>query len=130
VTTASKSLVFVAVALLSAAACKSSLEHAFGGYAYDSTNDCLQTSGVLDVVAGSDPGPCPMVRCWQAPCGTVVVTSTACDAPPDYQDLTDASTGPCVKALAAYAAFADAGTGMCPASLDASSDASLGCGLP
>jgi hypothetical protein len=126
VTTATKSLALAAVALVSAASCKSALEHAFGGYAYDSANDCLETAGVLDVVAGSDPGPCPKVRCWQAPCGTIVVTSTACDAPPDYQDLTDASTGPCVKALAAYAAYADAGTGMCPASLDASA----GCGLP
>jgi hypothetical protein len=106
-----------------ASGCQRFVEHPFGGYAYDPVNDCLETSGVIDVVAGPDPGQCPMLRCWQSPCGTIYVTDEACDAPPDYQDLTHATAGLCVKALAAYGRM---GHGMCPADLDAG----LGCGLP
>jgi hypothetical protein len=63
-----------------------------------------------------------MLRCWQAPCGTIIVTDEACDAPPDYQDLTHAASGPCVKAILAYYRT---GHAMCPAN----PDASVGCGL-
>jgi hypothetical protein len=98
-------------ALVAAAGCQGRLAHPFGGYAYDPVQDCLYASGVIDVVAGADPGMCPMLRCWQAPDGSIYVTDEACDAPPDYQDLTHATSGPCVKALAAYAS---PGHGLCP----------------
>ncbi len=91
------------VALVAAHACSNNVDHVFGGYAYDPVNDCLYTSGAVDVVAGPDPGPCSMLRCWMSPGGLVYVTDEACDAPPDYQDETKDGSGPCVKALAAYA---------------------------
>ena len=89
--------------VLAAAACSGRVDHLFGGYAYDATNDCLYTSGAIDVIAGADPGTCAMLRCWVAPDGSTYVTDAACDAPLDYQDQTKSGSGPCVKALAAYA---------------------------
>ena len=109
-------------ALAVAAACSDRIDHVFGGYAYDSAGNCLYASGAVDVVAGADPGNCPMLKCWEAPCGTVYVTDQQCDAPPSYQDLTHSTSGPCVKALAAYART---GHGMCAAL----PDGGLGCGL-
>ena len=90
-------------ALLVTAACSGRVDHLFGGYGYDPANDCLYTSGAIDVIAGADPGLCPMLRCWVAPDGSTYVTDEACDAPIDYQDQTKSGSGPCVKALAAYA---------------------------
>jgi len=104
-------LAAAALVVLCAAACQGRLDHVFGGYAYDATANCLYTSGAIDVVAGADPGMCPMLRCWQAPDGSIYVTDEACDAPPDYQDLTHSTSGPCVKALAVYASL---GHGLCP----------------
>jgi hypothetical protein len=109
-------------ALAVAAACSDRIDHVFGGYAYNSAGNCLYTSGAVDVIAGPDPGTCPMVRCWVSPSGLVYVTDQACDAPPDYQDDTSADAGPCVNALADYYGDAgdagDAGPGLCPAPPD------------
>jgi hypothetical protein len=90
-------------AALASAHCEGRLAHVFGGYSYDPVQDCLYTSGAIDVIAGADPGQCPMLHCWMAPSGDVYVTDEACDAPPDYVDETQATSGLCVKALAAYA---------------------------
>jgi len=92
-----------AAAVAAAASCTGELSHIFGGYAYDSQQGCLEPSGGVDVVAGADPGQCPMLRCWAAPDGTIYVTDEACDAPPDYVDHTHDGFKPCVKALALYA---------------------------
>ncbi len=100
-------------ALLGPGGCTSVVDHVFGGYAYDPANDCLQTSGAIDVIAGADPGMCPRLRCWQAPDGNVYVTDEACDAPVDYVDHTKDGSEPCVKALAAYAR---PGHGLCAGS--------------
>jgi hypothetical protein len=104
------SLVPPSTFLVAAAACSARLDHVFGAYAYDPVQDCLQGAAVVDVIAGPDPGMCPQVRCWQAPDGSIYVTSEACDAPLDYQDHTEDTSGPCVKALAAYAG---SGNGLC-----------------
>jgi hypothetical protein len=118
---------FAACVVRAAMGCQGYLAHAFGGYAYDAVNDCLESSAVVDVISGADPGQCPMLRCWLAPCGAVYVTDEACDAPPDYQDQTHAASGQCVKALAAYGR---AGHAMCAPPPDGGADAGgLGCGL-
>jgi hypothetical protein len=109
----------VALAALAATThCQGRLAHLFGGYAYNATLDCLEASGAVDVIAGADPGLCPMLRCWAAPDGTIYVTDEACDAPPDYVDHTQDGFPPCVKALALYdklghelCPMPDAGTG-------------------
>jgi hypothetical protein len=111
------------VGVVAHASCQGYLAHTFGGYAYDSIDDCLTASGVIDVIAGADPGECPMLRCWVAPCGGVYVTDEQCDAPPDYQDETNATSGPCVKALALYAQPAHGQCEVVP------TDGGLGCGL-
>src|SRR5580704_7939284 len=103
------------VAIAAASARCTNLEvYPFGGYAYDPTNDCLQAPGALDVIEGTMPAPCPVLRCWVDPDGTAVVTNEACVAPPDYKNETTATTGLCPKALAAYAR---ASHGQCPAGL-------------
>ena len=93
----------VATAGVLAAACVGKLSHVFGGYAYDTQEGCLEPSGGVDVVAGADPGQCPMLKCWGAPDGSIYVTDEACDAPPDYIDHTKDGFPACVKALALYA---------------------------
>jgi hypothetical protein len=108
----------VALALGLAAAgarCTNLAAYPFGGYAYDPTGDCLEAPGALDVIQGTMPAPCPILRCWVDPDGTAIVTDEACAAPPDYKDETNAASGPCPKALAAYAR---PGHGQCPPSLD------------
>jgi hypothetical protein len=97
--------------LLASAACDNRLDHPFGGYAYNQGQGCLFTSGAIDVIAGVDPGMCPMLHCWEAPSGSIYVTDEACDAPPDYQDHTSDTSGLCVQALAIYAS---PGHGLCP----------------
>src|SRR5262249_21108388 len=86
----------LALAALALTACSARLDHVFGAYVYDPVQDCLQAPATVDVIAGADPGMCPQLRCWQGPDGSIYVTSTACDAPPDYQDHTNDSSGPCV----------------------------------
>jgi hypothetical protein len=91
--------------------CQGRLAHVFGGYGYNATADCLYPTGAIDVIAGADPGTCPMLHCWLAPDGSIYVTDEACDAPPDYVDETQSTSGPCVKALAAY--HGDGGPDQC-----------------
>jgi hypothetical protein len=100
-----------ALGLLLYAGCEARVVHQFGGYAYDQGMACLFASGAIDVIDGADPGMCPMLRCWKAPDGSVYVTDEACDAPPDFQDDTNDTSGPCVKALAIYAS---PDHGLCP----------------
>ncbi len=111
-----------AVCLLSGSGCDGGLVHAFGGYAYDPDADCLKASGVIDVISGPDPGLCKKVRCWVSRDGFAYVTDTACDAPLDFVEETEATSGVCVKALAAYARD---GHGRCPAPPDAGPEAGL-----
>jgi hypothetical protein len=113
----------IVTVLIAWAACQGRLDHTFGGYFYDSTQDCLDFPSVIDVVAGADPGTCPLLRCWLAPDGSIYVTNAACDAPPDYQDQTKDGSSPCVKALAAYAR---PGMGICPGQPDGSAGGSSG----
>lgn len=108
-------LLVPAAVLLAWAGCEGRLDHVFGGYPYDATQDCLDAPAAIDVVAGADPGMCPRLRCWLAPDGSYYVTDQACDAPPDYQDQTDDASSPCVKALAAYHRT---GMGLCPGQAD------------
>ncbi len=122
-----------AATALAVFSCQGYLAHEFGGYAYDPTANCLETSGAIDVIAGADPGQCPQLKCWLSPCGTVYVTDEQCDAPPDYVDDTRATSGLCVKALALYAMpghmlcpMPDAGTGGVPSGLGGGF---VGCGL-
>ena len=107
-------------AALAAAACSARLDHVFGAYAYDPTGDCLQPPAAVDVIAGTDPGLCPQLKCWQRSDGTAYVTDQACDAPPDYVDGTKDTSGLCVKALAAYAG---PGMGRCTGAPDGGAEA-------
>jgi hypothetical protein len=92
---------FAAAALVG---CPDRLVHPFGGNEYDPARDCLGPAQETDVVAGADPGPCAQTKCWISSGDLVWVTTTACDAPPDYVDGTNAPAGsPCAKALAAHA---------------------------
>src|SRR5262245_27854530 len=99
-------LAFAAVpasAFLSASACDDGRTHIFGAYRYEPTRDCLEGSAAVDVIDGPDPGACASVRCWTSPAGEIYVTSTACDAPPDYREHTqDPAQTPCERALAAF----------------------------
>jgi hypothetical protein len=115
-------LVPALVLLVAAATCQDRLAHVFGGWAYDTAGDCLDAPGVVDVVDGPDPGKCPQLRCWLAPDGTAYVTDEACDAPIDFQDQTKATSGVCVKALAAYHRT---GHGLCPTPADAGAGGSI-----
>ncbi len=111
--------------VLGAVHCEGRLAHAFGGFGYNATADCLYPSGAVDVIAGA-PRMCPMLHCWLAPDGSIYVTDEACDAPPDYLDETQSTSGPCVKALAAYG-----GTGhdLCPDAGYGAGCSFVGCGL-
>ena len=115
-----------AVISLTVLGCDAGLAHPFGAYPYDPDGDCLGASGVVDVLDGPAPPPCDVVRCFQAPSGSVFVTDQACDAPLDFHDRTEDPDGPCVKALGAYAAE---GHGRCPrASHDGGTGGSTGGG--
>ena len=114
-------------AALTAPSCGGGQNHTFGGYPYDPVGDCLDPPVIIDVVAGPDPGMCSVVRCWQDSCGGIFVTDASCDMPPGYQDLTHTTSGPCVKALAAYAR---PGHDFCKVITDGGDvDGGLGCGL-
>jgi hypothetical protein len=94
--------------LLSLAACGDRTVHAFIASRYDPDRACLEAPAAVDVVAGADPGSCPVTRCWETPSGEVFVSTTACDAPPDFIDKTAGPAGsPCEKALDALAQNAD-----------------------
>jgi hypothetical protein len=100
---ARSTLLAAALAALVASACSPGRSHAFGAHRYDPENDCLEASAVVDVVEGEDPGKCDRLRCWETPGGEAYVTTTACDAPPDFRDATaDGPETPCGKALAAW----------------------------
>ena len=94
--------------ILALAACEDRPVHAFIAARYDPDGACLEPPAAVDVVAGADPGSCPVTRCWETPSGEVFVSTTACDAPPDFVDKTDDVAGsPCGKALDALAGSAD-----------------------
>jgi hypothetical protein len=98
-------------------ACTTRVAHVFGAYRFeegmDPAEDCLEAAAAVDVVDGPDPGICNGVRCWIAPGGNVFVTTTACDAPPDYRDHTSDPAGTaCGRAIAVFQRI---GTGNCPA---------------
>jgi hypothetical protein len=104
---------------LALAGCQGRVAHVFGGYAWEADGGvdggCFEASGAIDVIDGPpETDLCKKVRCWIAPNGAVYVTDTACDAPADYHEGTDDPSGPCVKALAAYAP--DGGLPKCPSS--------------
>jgi hypothetical protein len=91
------------VAALGLAACSQQRSHPFGAQRYDEDKDCLGDGSVIDVIEGEDPGTCDRLRCWISPADEVYVTTTACDAPPDYEDHTGDPEGSlCAKALAAH----------------------------
>lgn len=89
---------------LAVVACSDAKSHIFTAFPYDPDHDCLGSAVVVDVLQGSDPGPCNVVKCWVSPRAQAFVTDRACDAPPDFVDRTnDPPLGVCAKALAAYA---------------------------
>ncbi len=99
---------------LGAAGCDDGLVHLFGAHRWDPDRGCLESAAAVDVIDGADPGQCAELRCWQSPAAETYVTTTACDAPPDYREGThDPADSPCGLALAAYAG---ADHGICPAS--------------
>ncbi|MCK6590415.1 MAG: hypothetical protein L6Q76_22860 [Polyangiaceae bacterium] len=101
-------LLLVLFALLALAACEDRPVHAFIAARYNPDDHCLEAPFAVDVVAGPDPGSCPITRCWETPSGEVLVSTTACDAPPDFHDKTADSAGsPCARALDALAEGAD-----------------------
>jgi len=112
------------VLLLALAGCDGRLGHVFGAFAFEVDGGadggaCLAGAAAVDVVDGPAPAmPCKDVRCWVAPDGAVYVTDMACDGPADFQDQTQDTSGPCVAALAAYAAD---GGARCPAPPDGGS---------
>jgi hypothetical protein len=82
--------------------------HAFIAARFDPDRACLEKPAAIDVVAGPDPGSCPETRCWETPSGEVFVSTTACDAPPDFIDKTaDLAGSRCGEALDALAQGAD-----------------------
>jgi hypothetical protein len=91
-----------------AAACDDRPVHAFIAARYDPDQKCLEAPAAVDVVSGTDPGSCSVTRCWVTPSGEVFVSTTACDAPPDFTDRTgDPDGSPCGDALDALAGDAD-----------------------
>ena len=91
-------------AAIALSACSGGVVHLFGAYRYDPVQDCLEPSAAVDVIDGEDPGRCLDTRCWTSPAREVYVTTTACDAPPDYREGTrDAPGSRCALALAAKA---------------------------
>ncbi|MCC6555298.1 MAG: hypothetical protein IT372_20245 [Polyangiaceae bacterium] len=91
-------------AALALAACEDTQVHAFGAQRYNADQDCLEEAEIIDVLDGPNPGLCDTPRCWKAPSGEVYVTTTACDAPPDFVEGTaEPAPSPCAAALAALA---------------------------
>lgn len=85
-----------------AAGCENNPAHIFIAVQYDPVRDCLLAEETIDAVDGADRGPCAATRCWETPAGNVYVSTTACDAPPDFVDHTsDPEGSPCAKAIAA-----------------------------
>lgn len=96
-----------ALAILALAACEDRELHVFGAQRFDPARGCLEAATTVDVIDGPDPGPCDAPRCWRSPGGEIFVTTTACDAPPDYADRTGDPPGSlCAAALEALAAGA------------------------
>lgn len=84
------------------AGCENNPVHTFAAAQYDPVRGCLLAEDTIDVVEGADPGLCVETRCWETPAGNVYVSTTACDAPPDFVDHTsDPDGSPCAKAIAA-----------------------------
>jgi len=93
-----------ALAALALAACEDRQAHVFYAHRYDPERGCLEESQAFDVLDGPEPAPCNAPRCWVTLSGEVLVTTTACAAPPDYQDRTgDPPGSTCAAALALLA---------------------------
>jgi hypothetical protein len=89
-----------ALAVLGLAACEDREVHVFFAQRYDPVRDCLENEQAMDVIDGPDPGRCDQLRCWRSPGGGAVISTTACDAPPDYEDGTaDGEGSLCAAAL-------------------------------
>jgi hypothetical protein len=100
------------LAVLALGACRDDLTtYPLKGRHYDEAADCLEENGLIDVIEGEAEGTCEGVRCIRSlETGDHYVTAQ-CEAPPGYEDLTDAAEGPCALALAAH----DRGdAGACP----------------
>lgn len=93
-----------ALAASLAAGCDDQPVHVFGAERYDPVGDCLEHAAALDVLEGAEPAPCDALRCWVTTAGDIYVTTSACDAPPDFADKTGDPPGSlCAKALDAFA---------------------------
>lgn len=101
----------LALPALGLLACEAARQpYAWSAQRYDPDRACLEASGVVDVLSGPDPGPCDAARCWTSPSGEIYVTTTACEAPPDFTEGTEDPEGsPCAAALAALASGASCG---------------------
>ncbi len=85
-------------------ACAARIVHTFGAERWDPARNCLEKGSAVDVVEGKDPGSCAATRCWESRDGEIWVTTTACDAPPDYREGTgDPAGSACAGAIAARA---------------------------
>jgi hypothetical protein len=91
-----------ALVVTALAACEERQAHLFYAQRYDPEQGCLGPAEAVEVLDGPDPGPCGGPRCFRTPAGDVLVTTGACDAPPDYVDGTgDAPGSTCAAALEA-----------------------------
>jgi hypothetical protein len=90
------------VSALALAGCEDRELHVFAAHRFNPEAGCLEGARAVDVIDGPDPGPCDAARCWQSPGEEIYVTTTACDAPPDYRDGTNDGEGSlCAAALLA-----------------------------
>ncbi len=101
-----------ALLLALAAGCEPLETYPLKAQLYHEDTDCLDASGVIDVIEGEPEGTCDGVRCFLSlESGDTFVTGH-CEAPPGYEDRTAEVDGECASALAAYARGAE---GACPA---------------
>jgi hypothetical protein len=88
------------------AGCSSSNDiHSFWAAHYSSSNDCLETMSVTDVLNGPDPGRCAKIVCWLNPhTNDAFISETMCDGPPGWRSYDSIGSGTlCDLALAARA---------------------------
>lgn len=94
--------------------CSDGLEvYALTGQAYNRTDECLEGDAVIDVIEGTASGTCEGVKCIRSEETGDIYITTFCEVPDLYEDLTDAETGLCPRALDLYELGED---GLCPSS--------------